>query len=295
MSLNKFSTVKNIGQKCTKCGKTNHTTQNRWPGGKRPQKGKGQKSQKASGSSGKKKADKKGKGKEKGQTSANTLDIADIGKLSITSGESINFSCYKTSETVEWFLDSGCTDHITPRKSDFIQYRELGQQHKAEIADRKYLTIEGLGMVVGYRILPHKKESLQIRNVLYVPQANKQLFSLIATGQHGSISQTTKEGTTISQNGTPFIIGTPKSGKLHSFDMVLTKKLSEVPRAIIATLSDYTLWHQRMGHAHQRVIKHQKVALTKPLKHLRELVKDVKRGNAKDYPSHHRDQGRPNP
>ena len=101
MSLNKFSTVKNIGQKCAKCGKMNHTTQNHWPGGKCPQKGKGQKPQKASGSSGKKKADKKGKGKEKAQTSANTLDIVDIGELSVTSSESINFSCYKMSEMVE--------------------------------------------------------------------------------------------------------------------------------------------------------------------------------------------------
>ena len=122
-SLNKFSTAKNIGQKCAKCGKMNHTTQNHWPRGKHPQKGKGQKSQKASGSSGKKKADKKGKGKEKAQASANILDIVDIGELSITSSESINFSCYKMSEMVEWFLDSGCTDHITPRKSDFVQYR----------------------------------------------------------------------------------------------------------------------------------------------------------------------------
>ena len=71
--------------------------------------------------------------------SANVLDIADIGELSITSSESINFSCYKMSEMVEWFLDSGCTDHITPRKSDFVQYRELGQLHKAEIMDGKYL------------------------------------------------------------------------------------------------------------------------------------------------------------
>ena len=100
-SLIKFSTVKNIGQKCAKCGKTNHTTQNHWPGGKHPQKGKGQKSQKVSGSSGKKNADKKGKGKEKAQTSANVLDIVDIGELSITSSESINFSCYKMSEMVE--------------------------------------------------------------------------------------------------------------------------------------------------------------------------------------------------
>ena len=140
----------------------NHTTQNHWPGGKHPQKGKGQKCQKDSKSSGKKKADKKGKGKEKAQTSANTLDIADIGELSVTSSESINFSCYETSETVEWLLDSGCTNQITPRKSDFVQYRELGQLHKAEITDGKYLKIEGYGTVIGHSIMPHRNESMQI-------------------------------------------------------------------------------------------------------------------------------------
>ena len=187
--------------------------------------------------------------------SANVLNILDIGELSITSSESINFSCYETSENVEWFLDSGHTDHITPRKSDFVQYRALEQLHKAEIADRKYLTIEGYGLIIGY-IMPHGNESLQIQNVLYVPEANKWLFSLIATGQHGSISQTTKEGTMVSQNSTPFIIGKPKSGKLHSFNMALTKNWEEVPRVVIAMLSDYTLWHRRMGHAHQHIIKH---------------------------------------
>ena len=64
-SLNKFSTTKNLGQKCAKCGKTNHTMQNHWPGGKNlNKKGKGHfKSKKPSDSSGKKKMDKKGKGK----------------------------------------------------------------------------------------------------------------------------------------------------------------------------------------------------------------------------------------
>ena len=92
------------------------------------------------------------------------------------------------------------------KKSDFIQYRELGQLHKAEITDGKYLMIEHFGTIIGH--------------------------------------------------GTPFIIGTPKSGKLHSFEMVLAKNWEEVPRAIIAMLNDYTLWHRRMGHAHQPVIKH---------------------------------------
>ena len=70
------------------------------------------------------------------------------------------------------------------------------------------------------------------------------------------MSQTTNKGTSVSKNGTPYIIGLPKSGKLHSFDMVLVKNKNEIPWAIIATFSDYTLWHRRMGHAHQHVIKH---------------------------------------
>ena len=57
---------------------------------------------------------------EKAPSSANVLDIMDLPTLSITSSESINFSCYEISEKVEWFLDSGCTDHITTRKSDFV-------------------------------------------------------------------------------------------------------------------------------------------------------------------------------
>ena len=92
--------------------------------------------------------------------------------------------------------------------------------------------------------------------MLYVPQANKWLFSLIVTGQQGSMSQTTNKGTTVSKNGTPYIVGLPKTGKFHSFNMVLIKNKNEIPQAIIATLSDYTLWHRRMEHAHRHVIKH---------------------------------------
>ena len=161
-SLNKFSTTKNIGAKCAKCGKSNHTMQNHWPGGKNPnKKGKGQKPKKSD-STGKKKAEKKAKGKEKAQTSANVLSVPKIADLSIQMAQSIDFSCYETSEKVEWCLDSGCTDYITPNKSDFVQYWELGQTSKAEIADGKYLKIEGYRTVIGYSIMPNKMVSLQI-------------------------------------------------------------------------------------------------------------------------------------
>ena len=111
-------------------------------------------------------------------------------------------------------------------------------------------------MVIGHSIMPNRTAPLQIQNMLYITQANKWLFLLIATGQCGSMCQTTNKGATISKNGTHYIIGLPKSGRLHSFDMELVKHKDEIPQAIIATLSDYTLWHRRMGCTHQCVIKY---------------------------------------
>ena len=165
--------------------------------------------------------DSKGKGKEKAQTSANVLSVLDLAELSIQMAQSIDFSCYELSEKVEWCLDSGCTDHITPSKSDFIQYWELRQPSDAEIANGKYLKIEGYGTVVGYTVRPHGRVSLQLNNVLYIPEACKQLFSLIVARQRGSVSETTGTSTTVSKNGKPYIIGCPMGGKLHVFQMEL--------------------------------------------------------------------------
>ena len=68
------------------------------------------------------------------------------------------------------------------------------------------------------------------------------------------MSKTTGTGTTVSKNGKPDIIGHPTGGKLHVFKMELVQK--RIPGATIAPLSDYTLWHRRMGHAHPCIIKH---------------------------------------
>ena len=167
MSLNKFSTVKNLGQKCAKCGKSNHSTQSHWPGGKCPNLGKGKSSPKVSSSSGNKninisKGEGKGKDKEKAHESANVLDISRLPELSIASSKSINFSYYKMSEKVEWFLDSGSTEHITLEKSDFIQYRVFGQAENAKITDGKFLRIEEYGMIISHSTMLNRMASLQI-------------------------------------------------------------------------------------------------------------------------------------
>ena len=101
----------------------------------------------------------------KTKTSANVLDINRLPELSITSSESINFSCYNMSEKVEWYLDSGSTEHITPEKSDFIQYREFGKPESTEVADGKFLTIEGYGTIIRHSIVMVQLHEVEIREL----------------------------------------------------------------------------------------------------------------------------------
>ena len=201
--------MKNYGQKCAKCGKTNHSTQNHWLGGENLNKSSSTQGVSPKNSKGKQKSKKaKGKGKEKAMvsTSANVLDMGEILESSIITMNNIDFSCYNQSETVEWFLDSGSTEHITPVKSDFMQYKEFAQPQYAEIANGKLLKLEGFGMVVGHSIMPGHMPKIEICNMLYIPSASKWLYLLIAARQCNCKSKTMRSGTTVTQNGTPFII-----------------------------------------------------------------------------------------
>ena len=180
-------------------------------------------------------------------------NLVDIPELSTFSSQSINFSCYRKGDVVEWLLDSGCIEHVTPVKSNLHMYKEFNPPGKAEIADGKFITIKGQGTVIGHSLLPDsKKFSMDIQNVLYVPEVSKWLFLLIATRHKNNISKTTRWGTIVSQNGIPFIIRALCGYKLHYFNLELTRSPSEISDVAITTVScDYTLWHRRMGHANQ--------------------------------------------
>ena len=133
----------------------------------------------------KKKLDKKGKGKKQAKESLNVFSIIEIPEVNTFSSQSIDFSCYVKGEVVEWLLDSGCTEHVTPVKSDLQNYREFNPLGVAEIADGKFITIKGQGSVIGHSLLPdNTKLSMDIRKVLYIPKVTKWLFSLIATCHH---------------------------------------------------------------------------------------------------------------
>ena len=109
-----------------------------------------------------------------------------------------------------------------PVKSNLQMYKEFNPPGTAEITDGKFITILGWGTVLGHSLLPDgKKFSMDIWDVLYIPEVSKQLFSLITARHKNNISKTTRWGTIVSQNGIPFIIGSLHGNKLHYFNLEL--------------------------------------------------------------------------
>ena len=78
---------------------------------------------------------------------------------------------------MEWLLDNGCTEHVTPVKSNLQNHKEFNPPGVTEITDWKFITIKRQGNIIGQSLLPNNtKFSMDIRKVLYVPKASKWLF-----------------------------------------------------------------------------------------------------------------------
>ena len=108
LSLNKFSTAKNLGQnvqnvqKLTTALKITGQGESVWTQAREiiPKSVKFLGEQKDKQKKGKGQRERKGKAPE----STNVLDTVDLLDLSITSSKPINFSCYEMNHKVEWFL-----------------------------------------------------------------------------------------------------------------------------------------------------------------------------------------------
>ena len=68
-------------------------------------------------------------------------------------------------------------EHVTPDKSDLHLFKKFNPPGEAEISDGKFITIEGMGMVMGHSLLVDGKKPQHVNlKVLHVPEASKWFF-----------------------------------------------------------------------------------------------------------------------
>lgn len=147
-------------------------------------------------------------------------------------------AAFCATRTIEWIMDSGCTDHMISTKDTLI--RETNLTESVKIADGTKIQALSVGEI--------ELEQATLKNVWFVPKLGRNLLSVSAidkmgytvTFQNKSVLVSTKDGKEILK------------GKLENDLYIIdTKKES---KSFIAE-KELTLWHKRLGHAHEDAVR----------------------------------------
>ncbi|PNX61345.1 retrovirus-related Pol polyprotein from transposon TNT 1-94, partial [Trifolium pratense] len=106
---------------------------------------------------------------KKDQQEANVAEESDV--KSVLMMATIGDECEKNEE---WFLDSGCSNHMTPHR-EWLTNFDASKRSSIKLADGRKLAAKGIGNIV---IKSKKGGKMIISEVLYVPGMNCNLLSL---------------------------------------------------------------------------------------------------------------------
>ncbi|KAK9707671.1 GAG-pre-integrase domain [Popillia japonica] len=139
--------------------------------------------------------------------------------------------------SVNWFLDSGATDHMV---NDIRLFRNLKKNQKSiKIAVAKQGETLEAGCIGDIDIISEvngKHLKIPIQNVLYVPNLRHNLFSIRKIKEKGDL-----------------VAKGNRNGKLYELVFKLDKSPEET--ANLVTDNEVLLWHKRLGHLGKDSIK----------------------------------------
>jgi hypothetical protein len=97
---------------------------------------------------------------------------------------SIAFAVVSSSQVEDqiWYADGGASEHMTSKRSWFATFNQVAEKTwPVQVADNHELWVEGCGDINILTRAAGKVYVGVLRNVLYVPQLKKNLFSIIWT------------------------------------------------------------------------------------------------------------------
>src|SRR5882762_7161357 len=169
----------------------------------------------------------------------------------VSDNESIGVALY-SSRRERWLVDSGATHHMTPHRSDFVNYTTCGGS--VRVGDVATTSQVGVGSVVFHTSQGVK---ISLSNVLHLPGTATRFISEGALADKGALLLKDSGSIKISVKG-KCIAQAYRENKLYWLD-IASGSLSKH----IKNTSSLDLWHQRMGHVSHAALKaHSPSALT---------------------------------
>lgn len=150
-----------------------------------------------------------------------------------------------TSNSADWFIDSGCSNHMTYDKSIISSYSS-GEYSPVELGNSKTAQVLGSGNVNLTLSVNGKSTNCILQNVLHVPDLGYQLISVLTMDRSGCKISFHSQRCWIMKNNELLATGTMQQN-LYRLDT----SSNTVQKGLVAEVS---LWHRRLAHLHPSTI-----------------------------------------
>lgn len=165
------------------------------------------------------------------------------------------------SETISdsWYIDNGASRHITMNDKNFIAFEKFESPHGITAANGKVLPALGKGTLQIVTIVNNKKQFKELKDVWYVPDISKNLFSVLAAQDRNreSLFESTYTECHLTINGEKVLQGkrTAGGGLYKAAMEVLVPETQADVNMTVHKDSILQLYHERWGHQDKQHIK----------------------------------------
>ena len=156
----------------------------------------------------------------------------------------------KAKQEMLWLIDSGASSHMTNNQEILSQFKAMKVPENVVLADD--CTVKAQGSGIGYMKMMFDKTSARkavLYNVLYVPDLKCNLFSIRAAVANGNVVKFGGDKCWLRDaNGVLRGMGT----LLDKMYQLNCESLRNNQRALVVVNNEADLWHQRLGHLHEK-------------------------------------------
>ena len=141
-----------------------------------------------------------------------------------------------------WIIDSGATQHMTYERNQLTEYVEFNKPCMVNLGDNRSILAYGKGTYHIIADLGDSHQPIGLRDVLYLPDLDKNLLSVRAMVKLGATVQFKSEICEITRNGKLLARGKIER-KLYFLQITENETIN-----IAQKDSNLKLWHYRFGH-----------------------------------------------
>ena len=147
----------------------------------------------------------------------------------------------------EWYFDSAATSHLTNNRA--LLHGIEGTKGSVRAANNSEMTIEGTGKAVLHPKCK-KGDSIEVKEVHYLPDLSTNLLSVNQMVKKGYKVNFCNRGVKVyNRNGELVATGN------HEDDLFKLDEMKLKALACSNSISEYELWHKRMGHLNKQSLK----------------------------------------